>query len=70
MTRTPQDIGVMAEFAAALARTGIVMPPDRVEAAAADALALHHQVLLIRAACPPGAALPTGFAVKLPRGEV
>ena len=52
---------VAAAFLAALAREGIALPPERVDAAVADALALHRQVLLVRGACPPDAPLPIGF---------
>jgi len=52
---------IAAAFLAALAREGIALPPERVDAAVADALALHRQVLLVRGACPPDASLPLGF---------
>ena len=52
---------VAAAFLAALAWEGIALPPERVDAAVADALALHRQGLLVRAACPPDASLPLGF---------
>jgi glycosyltransferase A (GT-A) superfamily protein (DUF2064 family) len=56
-----EQAAVAAAFLAALAREGIPLPADRVEAAMADALALHRQVLLIRATCPADAPLPLGF---------
>lgn len=55
------DDAVAEAFLAALAREGIALPPERVAAAVADALALHRQVLLIRAACPAEAPLPLGY---------
>ncbi len=56
-----EEAAVAAAFLAALAREGIALPPEREAAAVADAIALHHQILLIRAACPAAAALPMGF---------
>ena len=56
-----EDQAVAAAFLAALAQNGIALPPERVDGAVADALALHRQVLLVRAACPPEAPLPLGF---------
>ncbi|MCI0753478.1 hypothetical protein [Teichococcus vastitatis] len=50
-----------AAFLEALAREGIALPPERLETAIADALALHRQILLIRAACPAEAPLPLGY---------
>jgi hypothetical protein len=55
------DEAVAAAFLAALSREGIALPPDRVATAVADALALHRQVLLIRAACSADAPLPLGY---------
>jgi hypothetical protein len=56
------EAAVATAFLAALAESGIVLPPDRVDAAVADVLALHQQIMLIRAACPADAMLPLGFA--------
>jgi hypothetical protein len=56
------ETAVSAAFLSALARAGITLPPDRAEAAVADVLVLNRQILLIRAACPTGAALPLAFA--------
>jgi len=55
------DAGVEAALRAALAGAGISLPPDRMAATVADALALHRHVLLIRAACPAEAPLPLGY---------
>jgi hypothetical protein len=66
VTDQPDDAAVTVAFLAALAQSGVVLPPDRAEAAVADALALHRQILLVRAACPPGATLPLGFVARLP----
>ena len=51
-----------------LERAGIALPPHRVEAVIADYLGLRQQILLIRAACPPGAPLPLGFTGGEERG--
>ena len=56
------DGAVKARFLADLAAAGIVLPPDRADAAASDFLVLHRQMKLIRDALPAGAPLPLGFA--------
>ena len=62
--RTPppfDEAALRTRFLAELAAAGIVLPPDRAEAAASDYLVLKRQMRLIHAACPPDAALPLGF---------
>lgn len=63
MTAAPplDEAALKTRFLAELASTGIVLPPDRAEAAASDYLALNRQIRLIRAACPTHAALPLDF---------
>jgi len=61
LPEAPGEAAVQAGFLARLAADGIVLPPDQAAAAAADFLALHQQMRLIRASVAPDAPLPLGF---------
>ncbi len=62
VNENPEEAASKARFLAELAAAGIVLPPDRAEAADSDYLALQRQMRLIRAACASDTALPLGFA--------
>lgn len=54
--------GIKARFLVELAMEGILLPPERAEAAASDFLALHQQIRLIRTVSPPDATFPLTFS--------
>jgi hypothetical protein len=61
LPEAPGEAAVKASFLARLAAEGIVLPPNQASVAAADFLALHRQMRLIRASVAPDAPLPLGF---------